>query len=237
MIPIVVALASAPAVARAAATACPSPTGADARLRQIDSRARLAFIDRLLTDEAHRARLWAWGWGGGIGVAGVASLAAVPFVAPENRVDWYTSAASAAVGVIPFALFPLPVLHDAPGVHAAALASAGADDDARVCRWLGEAEEALARNAAAEARQRAWWVHGGNVAFNTGVLLFLGLGYHHWASAIINGATGLAVGEAIILTSPTQSIDDLAAYRRGAVTAAGATGSATAWSWTLTAAF
>ena len=46
------------------------------------------------------------------------------------------------------------------------------------------------------------------------MLLFLGLGYHHWTSGIINGVSGAAVGEAIILTQPTGAIDDLGSYNR-----------------------
>ena len=56
------------------------------------------------------------------------------------------------------------------------------------------------------------------------MLLFLGLGYHHWVSGIINGASGAAVGEAIILTQPTGSISDLRAYERGDLSVASAAG-------------
>ena len=140
-------------------------------------------------------------------------MVAVPFVVPENRVDYYAGAASAVFAVIPFVIFPLPVLRDAPRLHA----EVASVDDARLCATLSGAEDALVRNAREERLQRAWWVHVGNVAFNAGVFLFLGLGYHHWASGLINGGAGLVVGEAMIFTSPTGSIDDLAAYRRAAV--------------------
>ena len=60
-------------------------------------------------------------------------------------------------------------------------------------------------------------MHAGNLLFNTGVLLFLGLGYHHWTPGIINGVAGAAVGEAIILSQPAETIDDLAAYRAGRI--------------------
>jgi hypothetical protein len=192
---------------------CTAGAGAESFVGQIDARARLDWIDARLGEAAHKARWWTWGWGAGVGAAGVFSLAAVPFVAPENRVDWYTAAATAAFGVIPFVIFPLSVMHDAKVVHARA-ATVG---DAEICVALAEAEYALSRGAHEEARQRAWWVHAGNVAFNTGVLLFLGLGYHHWTAGLINGGAGLAVGEAMIFTSPTQTIDDLATYRRGAI--------------------
>ena len=118
------------------------------------------------------ALIWSWTWGSTFAVAGVASLAAVPFVVPENRVDWYTSAASAAVGVAPFVLAPLDVIEDAKDLHAR-LATDVHDD--QVCALLADAEAKLVRDAENEAFGRGWWMHAGNVAFNTGIFLFLGL--------------------------------------------------------------
>ena len=182
----------------------------------------MLWIDRRLGDEAAKARFWAHGWTIGIGAAGVGSLAAVPFVAAEDRIDWYTGAASAAIGVIPFLLSPLRVTRDAPKLHAA-VAAAPLDDEARVCALLVDAEGKLAASAADARWQQGWWIHAGNVAFNTGVMLFLGLGYHHWTSGIINGVAGAVVGESIILTQPTGIIDDLDSYNRSelSVTAQG----------------
>jgi hypothetical protein len=208
---------------------CAVPAGVEHWMGEVDARVRLDWIDARLGEAAHTARWWTWGWGAGVGAAGVFSLAAVPFVAPENRIDWYTGAATAAFGVIPFVIFPLSVMHDAPIVHARA-ATVG---DSELCAALAEAEDALARGAHEEARQRAWWVHAGNVAFNTGVLLFLGLGYHHWTAGLINGGAGLAVGEAMIFTSPTQAIDDLATYRRGAIGADRPTAFMAGWTFQL----
>jgi hypothetical protein len=47
-------------------------------------------------------------------------------------------------------------------------------------------------------------LHVGNVLLNTGVGLFLGLGYHHWGAGAWNAFGGSAIGEAIILTQPTK---------------------------------
>jgi hypothetical protein len=210
---IAVCLAVACAVPARAAT-CPAPRGAAASLVDVDGRERLRWIDEGLERDAAKGRLWAYAWGIGIGAAGLGSLAPVPFVRASDRVDWYTSAATAAFGVIPFVVSPLKVTRDAPKLHAA-IAALPPDDDARVCAALVDAEHALAADAADEKWQRGWWIHAGNVAFNTGVLLFLGLGYHHWSSGIINGASGAVVGEAIIFTQPTSTIDDAARYERG----------------------
>lgn len=198
----------------ALAAICPAPAGASPLLETRDARERLQWIDAHLMTTASRGRTWAWGWALGIGAAGVGSLAAVPFVAREDRVDWYAGAVSAAIGVVPFAVSPLSVTREAPRLHLA-LAALPPDDDAGLCPLLVDAERKLESSAANQAWQQGWWIHAGNVAFNTGLLLFLGLGYHHWTSGIINGVAGAAVGEAIIFTQPTSTVEDAALYRRG----------------------
>jgi hypothetical protein len=201
-----------------ATTCAAAPPGAGpggGTLASIDARERLRWIDERLDHEAGRARRWAYGWAIGIGAAGLGSLAPVPFVAPGDRIDWYASAATAAIGVIPFVVSPLQVTRDAPRLRADIAAAAALADDAQVCSLLAGAERKLAADAADERWQQGWWIHAGNLAFNTGVLLFLGLGYHHWTSGLINGISGAAVGETIILTQPTGAIDDARAYDRG----------------------
>jgi hypothetical protein len=216
---VVAAAGARPAGASPAATTCPVIAGGEPGLAPIDAGARLAWIEQRLTATAGRARLWVWSWGLGVGASGVASLVAVPFVAPGERVDWYTSAGSAAVGVIPFVLLPPEVIRDARELHAEREAARRApgpgpgNDD--VCALLARAEGQLLRDAEDQRRNRSWWFHAGNLAFNTGITLFLGLGFHHWGAGLINGVAGAVVGEAIIFTQPSASIDDLHAYRAG----------------------
>lgn len=223
--PVVIVLAAVtlplalPRVAHATVTCPVYLTGANPRLAAIDGRARLTWIDDHLTAAAHQARIWGWGWGLGIGASGVASLAVVPFVSRADRIDWYTSAASAAIGVVPFLVSPLDVAKDARTLHQRLVVAAGTQQtipDADVCSLLTDAESRLVRDADNQRLQQSWWLHAGNVAFNTGVTLFLGFGFHHWESGLINGIAGAAVGEAIILTQPTRTIDDLETYRSGA---------------------
>jgi hypothetical protein len=208
---------------------CPTGISADARLGELEPERRLEWIDAHLAQARHSALIWSWAWGVGIGASGVASLGVVPFVDHRDRVDWYTSAASAAVGVIPLAVAPLAVIRDARELHARRMAGPAAGD---VCALLADAEERLVRDADDQRHQQAWWFHAGNVAFNTGVTLFLGLGFHHWTSGLINGAAGVVVGEALILTQPTRTIEDLRAYRAGDLATRGATGGpAVAWTY------
>jgi len=219
----VMASVAAPHSARAAL--CATTIATEAHLSEVDAQVRLDWIDGRLAKARRSASLWSWSWGLGIGASGVASLAVVPFVNHAERVDWYTSAVSAAAGVIPIVLAPPAVMRDARELHARILPEGGAETGTKtgtkmrtkedVCALLADAEARLQRDAEDQRRQQAWWFHAGNLAFNTGIALFLGLGYHHWSSGVINGAAGLVVGEALILTQPTRTIDDLRAYRAG----------------------
>jgi hypothetical protein len=183
-----------------AATYCPLPEGGSSELGRIDGFRRLEFIDERMYHAEHVARLWSYSWGTGIALAGVGSLIPVPYVAEQNRVDWYSGAVSAAVGVAAFVFDPPAALSQGPPLHERiAQALPGPD----VCALLADAETRLVRTARDEQTQRAWYAHLGNVLFNAGVGLFLGIGYHHWSSGAINAISGVVVGEGILFTSPT----------------------------------
>jgi hypothetical protein len=187
-----------------------------ASLAAVGGETRLAWIDTRLSATARTARIWTWGWGIGIGVATVANLAPLPFVAPEDRVDWYTSAATTVVGIVPLVIAPLDVIGDARTLRAR-IDAAGTGSGVHVCGLLAEAETMLVRDAENQRDGQRWWLHVGNVVLNAGVGLFLGLGFHHWGAGAFNAATGVVIGEAIILTQPTGSIGDLERYRANAV--------------------
>jgi hypothetical protein len=191
---------------------CPTPDAGSPALGGLDPARRLTWIAAHLSAAEGNARLWTFGWGGGIAAAGVGSLVAVPFVTAETRVDWYTGAVSAGVGVAAFVIAPPAILHDAPALRAEIARSRSGDD---VCPLLAAAEARLVHDARDEELQGRWYIHVGNLLFNAGLGLFLGLGYHHWAAGAINAAAGAAVGEAIIFTRPTATIDDLGSYLQG----------------------
>ena len=195
-----------------AAEQCPPGAGGSPVLAGIDPELRLQFIDESLARTAHRAHLWTWGWGTGIGVATVANLVPLFFVAPENRVDWYVGAGTTVVGVVPLLIAPLDVVGDSRALSAQLAARTPADD---VCVLLADAETKPVRDAQNQSDGQRWWMHAGNVALNTGVGLVLALHYHHWAAGAFNAVSGTAIGEAIILTQPTSSIEDLEKYRAG----------------------
>jgi hypothetical protein len=181
-------------------------------LAAIDGETRIHFIDGRLAATAHRARIWTWAWGTGIIAATVGNLAPLPFVAKDERIDWYVGAGTTIVGIVPLLIAPLDVIDDARALHTRLRNEASADN---VCRLLAYAETLLVRDAENQADGKRWWLHVGNVVLNVGVGLFLGLGYHHWGAGAWNAFGGSAIGEAIILTQPTSSIEDLRRYRDG----------------------
>src|SRR5260370_40274746 len=117
------------------------------------------------------------------------------------------------MGIVPLLIAPLDVIADARDLRRQLARRSGNDDD--ICRLLADAEARLARDAANQIDGQRWWLHVGNVVLNAGVGLFLGLGFHHWGAGALNAISGPVIGEAIILTQPTGSIDDLRAYRAG----------------------
>ncbi len=197
-----------------AETLCPVQAGTEQQVAAIDGRVRLEWIDRRLSREAPRMRFWNWGWAIGIGAAGVGTLIAAPFVSPESRVDYYTGAGAAALGVLPFILSPPTTIGAAHDLHVR-LVSAPPVTDEQVCGMLADAEVKLIQSARNAALMTSAWAHLGNLAFNTGIVLFEGLLFHRWQGGLINGIAGLAVGEAVIFTQPTRVIRDLGDYNRG----------------------
>ena len=196
-----------------AGTRCAAGAGASTVVENIDPELRLRFIGDRLARTAHNAQVWTWGWGIGIGVATVGNLVPLAFVSPQDRIDWYVGAATTVVGIVPLLVAPLDVVGDSRGLRARLAARRSTDD---VCLLLADAEAKLVRDARNQADGQRWWLHAANVALNTGVGLFLGLGYHHWAAGAYNAVFGTAVGEAIILTQPSSSIADLREYQEGA---------------------
>jgi hypothetical protein len=214
---LVVASALRPTPARATeptAARCPAGVGAVPAVADIDPELRLHFIAERLGRAEHKAHVWVWGWTIALGVSTVGNLIPLAFVSPEDRIDWYVGSASSLIGIVPLLAIPLDVTHDAPALRLR-IASRGPTDD--VCALLADAEGKLVRDAANQAAGRAWWVHAANVALNAGIGLFLGLGYHHWVAGAYNLVVGSAIGEIIIFTQPTSNIDDLRAYRAGAL--------------------
>ena len=79
----------------------------------------------------------------------------------------------------------------------------------------GQVKRLLGTGAEAEEAGFAWYLHVGNVLFNVGLSLVLGLGYNHWRGAIVNFAVGTVIGEANILSAPAHLISGWKRYQKG----------------------
>ena len=190
---------------------CPTPAGSDAAaLAAHGDEVRLAWIQARLARTSHRVQVWRYAWGAGIVGATALDLVMIPILGDtrSNRIDFGLGAATTLPGIVPLVFWTPRVLDDHPTLDAHAAAATDR------CVVLAEAENDLAAEAAIEGKQRAWYVHAGNIALNTGVVLLFGA-FHHWTSGILNGAGGALVGELIIFTQPIDQVDDLEHYQRG----------------------
>lgn len=194
------------------ATECAVPEGASpVSVASQGADVRLRFLSKLLREEGDASKRWSGGWGGLYGLLAVTQLAVMPLFAKEEWPDWYWGAGSSLVGVAFTVLGPLEVQH--AGEPFAKSAERASGDE--VCRLIAEGERLLREGAEQEAGSARWFMHAGNVLFNAGLGLVLGLGYERWVSAAINFAVGTLIGELTIFTAPNQLVPGLERYLRG----------------------
>ncbi|MFL5354002.1 hypothetical protein [Archangium sp.] len=178
---------------------------------ELEPSRRLAFIQSHLHEDARRARIWTGAWGATWSVLTVGQLALAPLFSPEEQVDFYVGAVSSAGGVAVLLAVPLTVMEDSPTLDALAARQPESVD----CAVLAEAERLLVRSARSEEEGRSLLMHGANVVYNVLTGLVLGLFFDRWPSAVLTAATGVLLGEVMILTQPTGAQDALRAYREG----------------------
>jgi hypothetical protein len=212
---VVVAVFLASQAGPAAAAACPAPTwaGPATALAAVNPDLRLAFVEDSLRQAARPARRWSWGWGLGLAVTGTVQLGVgIPPLLDDRgqRAELIVGGAKSMLGIVPLVATPLTVMSDARPLESPPVPPPPAADR---CMLLAGAEERLARAAASEEFGKSWLRHVGTVALNLGAGLFLGLAYDRWLTAAVGAAVGIVVGEAIIYTQPTHSVDALARYR------------------------
>jgi hypothetical protein len=196
------------AAAAARAETCPAIAGGGAALAALPAETRVDFIRARLGAERPRARNWRRGFTIGYGALATGQAAALPSTSDAaGRASLGVGAASAALGVVALYAFPLTVIEDAPRISSLA---AGPRER---CAVLTEADAALVRGAASEARGSGATAHLANLGVNAALGLVLGLGHHRWNEATIVFGVGSLVGEAQIGTQPTGLISDLARYR------------------------
>lgn len=148
--------------------------------------------ERLLTGEAHRARVWRYSWTGINAALAVGGFVAAPLVDREDRPDWIIGGAGSALTAATTWFWPLEV--EAGEEELLASPAAGR---AKLLPRL------LAKGAADERARVAWpWhvVNFGIGALTGGIIAF---GYQHYESGIITGAGAFALGELQLFTQPT----------------------------------
>jgi hypothetical protein len=208
----------------AGGAACPAPEAAP--LGSIDAETRLRFLARVFEREVRDLDIWSWSWGTTY-VAAAAAQGSIAAVTRDHglRIDLTVGAVSAGVGALTLYGLPLQVtlpLRAAPRPANAMRAPPNVPDP-ELCRALAEAETTLFGAASRERLSSGWLAHAGNVLFNAGLVVVLGVGFRRWASAALSAGIGTAVGEANVLTQPHHLPDVSDRYRAGHLDEAAAT--------------
>ena len=173
---------------------------------------RLAFLHDTLTSEQQRMRIWSYTWGSIYATTALTQGALIAPSSSETRKDLAVGTGSAVFGSLSLFLLPLRVT-----LPIDSLRDRWAEPDR--CRLLEDSERVFRVTAAAEAQATGWIGHAGNVVFNVGLSLLLGLAFGHWQSGLLSGGIGIAVGELNLLTQPARLNHALSAYDAGAFVA------------------
>ena len=185
---------------------------------------RVAFLSREMARARRPARVWSWAWGIGYTVVGAAQLGIAPFLDDEGRQkDFYVGGIRTLVGVLPFIVMPLKIMREEPR-HRERVASGGDP-----CAIADEGARGLERAAKSERRGKSVLKHSMVVLVNVAAGLVLGLGFDRWTQGAITTGSGILIGEIMIFTQPTRSVDAWRRYEAGQLGA-----EAAALDWTIT---
>lgn len=201
---------------------------------------RLDFLETRLGEAGRRDKLYWTSWMVAYRVLtvvqGGASLWANSFYAnaaeaKQFRVGMLTDTVTTAIGLVALgASYPTSI---GARERVLALREGTVDGDRRA---LDRAETLLKTSAEETEFDVSWPMHVGNFALNAAAGLVIWLYGYPW-DALIDGATGFAIGEIQIFTQPTQVVDDWREYRRnnGPPSNGAATQRAVKPTWTLVA--
>jgi hypothetical protein len=205
-------LAATLGAAPARATQCRAIDGGSPALAALDAETRLRWLDRRITEDAARARIWAILWGVAYGGLTVGQLALYPTANNTGeRAEKIVGASASFIGVMAGAILPLKIMGDQTWWKKHYARSQGDDP----CALLNTLELLFIRDAESEAFGVGPLVHVGNFAINIAAGLILGLGYDRWGAFGYTTLVGIGVGEIQAITQPTDAVEDLRAYRRG----------------------
>jgi hypothetical protein len=148
--------------------------------------------ERLLRDEAQRARVWRYSWTGINGALMIGAFVALPLDEKEARPDWIVSGAGSAINVATTWFWPLRV------------ESAEEELDALPASERPRHVRRLILESAEDEQSRITWpwhlANFGVSALGGGIIAF---GYGHYESGLLTTLVGTALGSAQIFTQPT----------------------------------
>jgi hypothetical protein len=194
----------------ARADECAPIAGGVPELGKIDANVRLQFLRDRLRYAARRTRIWSYTWTGIYSTLMVGQLAMMKPNDRDSLIDNGVGAGASLIGVLSIALIPQSVMSDQWWLERRLKhAKPGTD----VCALLADAEHLLIRDAKSSAFGKGALTHAGNFAINIGIGFLLGFGFGHWDQAAIQGLVGIAVGEAMIISQPNDTVHDLRRYR------------------------
>jgi hypothetical protein len=192
------------------ASECAPIKGGVPELGKVDAEVRLRFLRDRLRYAARRTRIWSYTWTGIYSTLMVGQLALMDPHDRNSLIDNGIGAGASLIGVLSIALIPQSVMSDQWWLERRLKhAKPGTD----VCALLAEAEGLLIRDAKSSAFGKSPLTHAGNFAINIGLGFVLGFGFGHWNQAAIQGLTGIAVGEIMIISQPNDTVNDLRRYR------------------------
>lgn len=195
---------------------CPAPVGAAPSLAGQDTATRLAFIRQTLADTARTERRFALGWSLSYVGLSVGAWAVLPFskdpTDPGQRLETAWNSGTSALAALTSLIGPVGVIRQQQRLEKL-LARTQPNDDP--CATLVAAERILADAAKNQAGAHSARAHLGNFAVNVGLGLVLAYGLRRPDGAAINTTVGIALGELMIVTRPTQAERSLASYRAG----------------------
>ncbi len=176
-----------------------------------DQQIRIDFIQKQFAQNANHSKTWQWGWLGFLATSATAQGISANLVADDKlQYDMSTGAITSFLGAADLIINPMRSHR-----YSLRLQKMSSNNSAEQQAKLRQAETWLAKAAAREAQEKSWVTH----ALSTLVNGLAGLAVAYDDKRPIDGwltfATGMAVSQFKIYTSPTRMMKAQQAYQSG----------------------